>query len=294
MRRPGGRPERLTTTEPRDRFLEPPQASRLRHGVEATALPHRGPPIQPRARARAKRDRHMQPVRQDHHPGGPQALNNHLEPKARQCATRDVVGATGGGLGGEVAGKPAARLLGPSARKARTNDRGSRAPTAPTWAVAHRSCLPDGLGRVQPGHGRPHPLPAPRDPGAQHAGCGLCMPCKASGMRCKAGARGSTATMGQYPSLRRESGRAAPAANVSGLLPDLSTRPSAAQLPRNPLPDLWDGHGSNGAARDRECSAPRRRCSVVRGQTPALRISRLKRAGGSPSPFMRGRTCFPA
>lgn len=78
----GGRPERLTTTEPRDRFLEPPQASRLRHGLEATALPHRGPPIQPQARARArargKRDRHMQPVRQDHHPGGPQALNNHL------------------------------------------------------------------------------------------------------------------------------------------------------------------------------------------------------------------------
>lgn len=114
----GGRPERLTTTEPRDRFLEPPQASRLRHGVEATALPHRGPPIQPRARARAraKRDRHMQPVRQDHHPGGPQALNNHLEPKARQCATRDVVGATGGGLGGEVAGeagRAAARSIGP-------------------------------------------------------------------------------------------------------------------------------------------------------------------------------------
>lgn len=112
----GGRPERLTTTEPRDRFLEPPQASRLRHGVEATALPHRGPPIQPRARARAKRDRHMQPVRQDHHPGGPQALNNHLEPKARQCATRDVVGATRGGLGGEVAGeagRAAARSIGP-------------------------------------------------------------------------------------------------------------------------------------------------------------------------------------
>lgn len=47
--------------------------------------------------------------------------------------------------------------------------------------------------------------------------------------------------MGQYPSLRRESGRAAPAANVSGLLPDLSTRPSAAQLPRNPLPTFGTG-----------------------------------------------------
>lgn len=117
-----------------------------------------------------------------------------------------------GDLAARWPGKPAARLLGPSARKARTNDRGSRAPTAPTWAVAHPPApvSPGGLGRVQQGHGRPHPLPAPRDPGARHAGCGLCMPCKASGMRCKAGARGSTATMGRYPSLCRESGRAAP------------------------------------------------------------------------------------
>lgn len=67
--------------------------------------------------------------------------------------------------------------------------------------------------------------------------------------------------MGQYPSLRRESGRAAPAANVSGLLPDLSTRPSAAQLPRNPLPDLWDGHGSKWSSQ---------RQGVQRTQTPML------------------------
>lgn len=47
-----------------------------------------------------------------------------------------------GDLAARWPGKPAARLLGPSARKARTNDRGSRAPTAPTWAVAHRSLSP--------------------------------------------------------------------------------------------------------------------------------------------------------
>lgn len=71
-------------------------------------------------------------------------------------------------------GEPAARLLGPSARKARTNDRGSRAPTAPTWAVAHRSCLPRWIGasaaRTRSPPTRFPPLVTP-EPGTRGAAC---------------------------------------------------------------------------------------------------------------------------
>lgn len=73
------RPERLTTSEPRDRCSEPHQESRLGHALEAIALPHRGPPVQPQAPARGQRDGLVQPVRQDQQAHGPQALNNAQE-----------------------------------------------------------------------------------------------------------------------------------------------------------------------------------------------------------------------
>lgn len=299
----GGRPERLTTTEPRDRFLEPPQASRLRHGVEATALPHRGPPIQPRARARAraKRDRHMQPVRQDHHPGGPQALNNHLEPKARQCATRDVVGATGGGLGGEVAGeagRAAARSIGPEGQDQRPRQPCANCPhmggSPPLLSppMDWGECSQDTVAPT-----RFPPLVTP-EPGTRGAACA----CRARPAVCGARPAVCGARLALEGVLQPWASTQACAGNPVARLRGQCVRPPAGPLNsafrRTAAPE--PPPRALGRARLKWSS---QRQGVQRTQTPMLSgkgpdtcAKDLSPQEGRPKPsrFMRGRTCFPA
>lgn len=206
-----------------------------------------------------------------------------------------------GDLAARWPGKPAARLLGPSARKARTNDRGSRAPTAPTWAVAHRSLSPPmdwgecSQDTVAPT--RFPPLVTP-EPGTRGAACA----CRARPAVCGARPAVCGARLALEGVLQPWASTQACAGNPVARLRGQCVRPPAGPLNsafrRTAAPE--PPPRALGRARLKWSS---QRQGVQRTQTPMLSgkgpdtcAKDLSPQEGRPKPsrFMRGRTCFPA